>query len=282
MLFLGIVIISAAAAILLFIFDLISGIGMIVAFCICFAVMLVLWALTCVIFSAFVDKSKPCMKHSRIFRFYANCIIDSVVQLMRIRLHVTGLEKLPEEKFLLVGNHKSSMDPILEMGVLRRYNVGFVAKKQLFAMPIIGKIMHKCHCVSLDRENPRKNVKTILNVIDIIKSGEASIGIYPEGRRNNGAGLLPFKPGAFKIAQKAGCPVVVAVIRNSELVKKNAPFRKTDVYVDFINVIGQTQVSGSTIEQMSAMVYNDMRNFLNHENDHAITSKSCNDNNRYL
>ena len=98
--------------------------------------------------------------------------------------------------------------------------------------------------MAIDRENPRNSMKTLLKAIDFIKSGQGSIGIYPEGTRSKDGKLLPFHDGIFKVAQKAGVPVVVGSIVGTEQIKSRFPFRRTVVKVDFIDVIqpqeGQT------------------------------------------
>lgn len=204
--------------------------------------MYLLWALSCFLCTRFVDLEKDCTRHSKVFRFHANRIIDSLILFLHIKLEVKGTEILPEGKFLLVGNHRSAMDPILEMGALRKYNPGFIAKQELFKIPVIGRVMHKSFCLPLDRENSRKDARTVLKAIKLLKEQTAVIGIYPEGRRNEGEGLLPFKNGAFKIAQKSGSPIVVAVIRNSEKIMKNAPFKKTEVSLEFIGTLDEEYV----------------------------------------
>ncbi|MGN1116156.1 MAG: lysophospholipid acyltransferase family protein [Candidatus Ornithomonoglobus sp.] len=250
MLFKGIAVISAAAAVLSLV--IMRRLYLVpVIFALCFAALFLLWALSCAVCALFVNKEKPCKAHSPLFRFYANCIIDSLMQLMRIKLHVSGEDILPREKFLFVGNHRSSMDPIIEMGVMRKYNIGFVAKRELFEIPVIGKIMHKCFCLSLNRGRTRDEVNTILQAIDIIRSQTASVGIYPEGTRNRGEGLLPFKSGAFKIAQKAECPIVVGFIRNSDRITKNAPFKRTDVYLEFAGVLSAGYIAQKGTAEIS-------------------------------
>ena len=66
---------------------------------------------------------------------------------------------------------------------------------------------------------------------------------------------MPFMNGAFKIARKAQCPIVVAVIRNPEFIAKNAPFKKTDVYLDFIGVLDKDFVSQHTTAQIGDTVF---------------------------
>lgn len=102
----------------------------------------------------------------------------------------------------------------------------------------------------------RQQAETIKRAAEIIKSQEASIGIYPEGTRNRSNELLPFMNGAFKIAKKADCPVVVAAIRNPELIAENMPFRKTDVYLDFIGVLDKKFISEHTTKEIGEIVFN--------------------------
>lgn len=215
-----------------------------------------LWALSLIACTLFVDKNKPCRKHSRLYRFYANCIIDTSNFLMRVKLHVTGKEKLPKEKFLLVGNHLSFMDPVITMGVLRSYRMGFVgASNAIFKFPIVDKLLHKNFSIPINRESAKDGVKMVNEAAEIIKSGQASVGIYPEGRRNlEGGEMLPFKNGAFKIAKKANCPIVVAVIKNVENIKKNIPFKKTHVYLDFTAVIQPEEFAEKNTQQIGEQV----------------------------
>jgi len=71
-----------------------------------------------------------------------------------------------------------------------------------------------------------------------------SIGIYPEGTRNREDTMLEFHNGVFKIAQKAGAPIVVAALRGTDLIRQNLPFRKTDVYLDVVDVIPAEECKG--------------------------------------
>lgn len=250
---------SALITILLLIFGVIGHIYYIP---LVFAVSFIVMILCCIFFfficTRFIDTKKKCVKHSPFFRACSNCIIRIVMQALRIKLHVTGTEILPKEKFMLAGNHRGAMDPLLTMGVLRKYHMGFVAKKEICRIPIIGRLMHKCFCLSLDREDIRKEVKTINQAAELIKTQTASIGIYPEGTRNPTDELLPFMNGAFKIAKKAECPIVVAVIRNPELIMKNALFRKTDVYLDFVAVLDRDFVLKHNTSQIGNTVFNMM------------------------
>lgn len=232
-------------------------------FVISFILIILIWALACIIVTRFIDLNKEYNEPNRLYRFFTDCIIQSLHTLMNIKLHVKGEEVLPEEKFLLVSNHKAAMDPLLTMGALSRYNMGFVAKKEIYKIPIIRKLMHACFCLCLDRENIREEAKTIIRAGKLVKEQKASIGIYPEGTRNKEEGLLPFLNGAFKIAKKANCPIVVAVIKNPELISQNAPFKRTHVFLEYINVIDKEFVANHNTAEISDAVRKLMEAHLN-------------------
>lgn len=220
-----------------------------------FIIIFLIWTLSCVICSRFISMEKDLEEQNKICRIYADGILGALPQLMNIKIQVTGKEILPKEKFLLVCNHKSSMDPVLTMSVLRKeHTIGFVAKKQLFKLPVISRLMYNLFCLNLDRGNIKESAKVIIRTAEIIKSGKASMGIYPEGKRNLGDGLLPFMDGAFKIAKKADCPVVVATIRNTEKIVKRTPFRRTVVQLNFIGVLDKEFVAEHKTGQISEKV----------------------------
>ncbi len=128
---------------------------------------------------------------------------------LRCRLRVAGLEKLPAEPFLLVGNHVSNLDPMLALTAMSHRKLAFVSKPENFRYPIAGGLIRRSGFLAIDRENPRNAVATIHRAAEMVKQGFC-IGIYPEGTRNkSGEGLLPFHAGSFKIAKLAHCPIVV-------------------------------------------------------------------------
>lgn len=128
---------------------------------------------------------------------------------LRCRLRVSGLENLPDEPFLLVGNHVSNLDPMLALAAIPRRKLAFVSKPENFRYPIAGGLIRRSGFLAIDRENPRNAVATIHQAAEMVKRG-ICMGIYPEGTRNkSGKGLLPFHAGSFKIAKLAHCPTVV-------------------------------------------------------------------------
>ena len=159
-----------------------------------------------------------------------------------IRVVLTGLEKVPaDRRFLLVSNHRSNLDPIVIMDKMRSYNIAFISKISNLKIPAIGKLIHEWCFMSIDRENARNAIKTIQQASNYIKNDIVSIGIYPEGTRSKSQQMGEFHAGSFKIAQKAGCPLVISVIRGTETVKYHF-WSVSKVYVDILEVIEVDQV----------------------------------------
>lgn len=151
------------------------------------------------------------------------------------KVTVIGKENMPDEAALYVGNHRSFFD-ILVMYVQCKDLTGFVAKDSLGKIPSLRVWMRYIYCLFLDRKDIKQGMKTILQAIEYVKQG-VSIGIFPEGTRNDGEELsmLPFKEGSFKIALKTGCPIVPVAINNSaEIFENHFPkLKKTHVVIEY-------------------------------------------------
>ena len=179
------------------------------------------------------------------------------MKVLRIRVYTSGLEKIPKnQKLMFVGNHRSNFDPIIEWLVLKPWDIAFISKGENFKIPFFGRIIRKCCFMPIDRENPRKALRTINKASDLLQSGEVSIGVYPEGTRSKTGELLPFHDGVFHIAKKAGTPIVVMSIRGTEQIHKNVLRRHSDVYLDIVQVIPAGDVENGTTHTIGAEIRN--------------------------
>ena len=170
-----------------------------------------------------VDQSVPQEEIDPHYKKVTDLILESVLPILRIRIDKTGMEKMPQSgRFLLVCNHCNNSDPVILMRVFAKYQLAFVSKKENSTMFVIGPMMHKLLCQLINRENDREALKTILKCIQILKEDKASVGIFPEGGILTEDGKLHhFKPGVFKIAQKAEVPIVVCCLKNTKDVVYN-------------------------------------------------------------
>ena len=204
-----------------------------------------------------VDLEKPQEHDSKFYRSIMHLYIEALISLVMVRLNTKGLEKTPKDgRFLLVCNHLFLADPGILLHLFRKSQLAFITKKENQSMFIVGKIMHKIMCQPLDRDNDRQALKTILRCIQLIKEDEVSIGVFPEGYTSRDGKLHPFRPGAFKIAQKTGVPIVVCTIQNTRVIFKNlAKLKHTDVDVHLVDVIQPEEYKGLSTVELSEKVY---------------------------
>lgn len=192
---------------------------------------------TIIISALLVNMKKEYPQESKFYRFLLNSATFFATKLIRIKLHVTGMEKVPGGRFLLVSNHRSKFDPILSWLVFGDCQLAFISKPENFKVPVFGRLIHRLCFMAIDRENPRNAVKTINRAVDLMNRDVATIGVYPEGTRNYGDGLLPFHNAMFKIAQKANVPVVIITVKGTYEIQKNYPLHRSHVYIDVLDVI---------------------------------------------
>lgn len=141
-----------------------------------------------------------------------------------VRLTVIGEENVPTDRAVLyIGNHRSYFDILLTYSRCPRLT-GYVAKVEMLRYWLLRDWMKALYCLFLDREDLKAGLKTILQGIEYIKKG-ISICIFPEGTRNRGEEMLPFKEGSMKMAEKTGCPIIPMAITNSaEIFENHLPF----------------------------------------------------------
>lgn len=207
-----------------------------------------------------VKMDEPVDKPTAFWKWTLGEVADTVCTYLGARIHVSGKELLPTDtRFLLVCNHRSFFDPLATAASLNDYGLAYISKASNFKIPYAGKVMHKCCCLPMNRENNREALATVKRATELINNDVVSMTIYPEGTRNRGPedSLLPFHNGSFKIAQRAGVPVVVAVIRNCDKMTKNFPLHRTDVYLEILGVIpAETAKSQNTAK--TAQLAHDM------------------------
>ena len=174
-----------------------------------------------------------------------------------VHVNVTGLEQVPREgRFLLVSNHRFAFDPIVFYAVMPWADLAFLSKKENFSIFIVAQIMREVLCLPVDRNNDRESLKSILKAIQFIRDDKASIAVFPEGGTNKTAApLLPYRNGAFKIAQKANVPIVVCSLVNSRAILHNMFRKHTEVWLDVLDVVPAEELAGKTTIEVGERVH---------------------------
>ena len=131
----------------------------------------------------------------------------TLCRLAGVRVQVTGMEQLdPNQTYIFAGNHCSQYDIFAFQGYFP-HDFRWIAKKELFRIPLFGQAMHRVGYIPIDRSHGRQALKSLDEAAKRIASG-SSVLIFPEGTRSDDGMLHEFKTGAVMLAIKAGVPIV--------------------------------------------------------------------------
>ncbi len=134
-----------------------------------------------------------------------------------VRVRVEGMERLdPSKSYIFVANHQSQFDIFCLQGCLD-WDFRWLAKKELFQIPVFGTALRRSGSIPIDRSSGRKAMRSLAEAAERIKKG-CSVIIFPEGTRSADGELQAFKVGGMVIAIKAGVGVVPMAISGSRRV----------------------------------------------------------------
>ena len=211
-----------------------------------FAGLVLAYVVALFLVSLTVNMKKPVEKNHPGYRRTVCFVLGMLCRGARLRLHLVGEELIPAGGFLLVSNHRSMYDPISTGWALRRRELVFVTKPENLRIPLAGPMIYKANYLPIDRSDPRRAMTTIQAAAGLIAREGVSVGIYPEGTRSRGREMLPFHNGVFKIAQKANVPIAVVAVDGTEAIRKNFPWRPTDVTIRVCAVLPAAEVAASS------------------------------------
>jgi len=127
--------------------------------------------------------------------------------LQRVRLVATGLENVPKDNnFVMYSNHIEAHDPMYIKMLYRHAPMAFLSKEVLFKQFLVGSFLVSMGCIPISPGADRSALNSILEAIKRLKGGQP-FGIFPEGRRTYSHDIITFRPGAFKVAVKAGADI---------------------------------------------------------------------------
>jgi 1-acyl-sn-glycerol-3-phosphate acyltransferase len=145
------------------------------------------------------------------------------VRIAGVKVRTLGLEKIdPARNYIFMSNHISNLDPPITMPLVPGRTSAMV-KKELFKVPIFGRIMRIGSLVPVDRRNRDAGITAVRDAVKAIEQG-LNMTIYVEGKRSFDGRLLPFKRGPFYLAEECKVPVVPITISGTEKVMPKGRF----------------------------------------------------------
>lgn len=215
-----------------------------------------------------IDPEKISDEDNPLFRWFIMELVYAIVTILPVKVRMRGIENIPTDgRFLLVSNHLDNIDPAVFYYCFPRSQMAFVGKKETKGMFLVNKVMPKLLCPTIDRENDREALKSILRCISLLKNDTVSIAIFPEGRVNKYRKLAHFRPGVFKIAQKANVPIVVCTIRGTHhVIPRLLKLKGSSVDLRLLEVIPAESLQGRTTVDIAQQVYDIMAADLGTEN----------------
>lgn len=179
----------------------------------------------------------------------------SIILITRIKVQVSGLENLDSlESCILMPNHQSNYDIPVLLGYLPT-QFRWLAKAELFKIPIFGRGMRGCGYISIDRANRKSAFKSLSEAAQKIRNG-VSVLIFPEGTRSWDGEIQAFKKGGFVLSVDAGVPIIPIVIKGTRSVmpKGRLMIRTQSVQMDILKPIPTSGYTRKTKEDLMETV----------------------------
>jgi 1-acyl-sn-glycerol-3-phosphate acyltransferase len=167
-----------------------------------------MFALSAILCSFFDRSGEIYHRHARMWSRVA-------LWLAGVRVEVAGTDNIPVgTPVIFMSNHQGNFDiHALFQAIPRRFS--WIAKEELFRVPVFGHSMARAGYIPLDRgAGGRRALKSMEKAAALIREGR-SVVVFPEGTRTQDGSLLPFKQGGFLLAGKAGVPIVPITINGS-------------------------------------------------------------------
>lgn len=129
-----------------------------------------------------------------------------------VRVVVHDRQRANGDSHIFVANHMSWYDVPALSSFLPRAK--FVAKAELFSLPVFGRAMRAVGMVPIERQNRKAAFGAYDEATQRIREGN-SVVVFPEGTRGTQYALRPFKKGPFVLAIAAGAPIIPVLVHGT-------------------------------------------------------------------
>ena len=186
----------------------------------------------------------------------------SILWASRVKVTVRGLSSIDAtQSYIFMVNHQSIYDIPVVLGHLP-HQFRWLAKAELFRIPLFGHAMRRVGYISIDRSDREAAFKSLQTAADKIKDG-VSVLIFPEGTRSQDGRIQPLKKGGFVLAVDSAVPIVPIVIRGTRAItpKNKLQMKPGQVSLNIKKPIESSKYSRKTKDALLEKVH---RTFLDH------------------
>jgi 1-acyl-sn-glycerol-3-phosphate acyltransferase len=172
------------------------------------------------------------------------------------RARAAGHEHLdPDKPYVFVANHQSNLDAPFIIAYLGR-NPGWIAKQELFRVPMLGQGIQLVHAIPIDRRNRTAAIASTKRAGEVIRSGR-SVVAFVEGTRTVDGRLKEFKKGAFYMAIEAGVPVVPLIVNDTRIVMRKGTnyCLPHEISLEILPPISTAGYTAENVEELIAKVF---------------------------
>ena len=148
----------------------------------------------------------------------------SILTISRVPVRVSGLSNIEAgNSYIYMANHQSNFDIPVLLGYLP-VQFRWLAKAELFKIPVFGRAMLGAGYVKIDRFNQESAFRSIDEAAQRMKDG-VSVMIFPEGTRSLDGSIRPFKKGGFVMAVDSGVPIVPVILKGTRSIMAKSSLR---------------------------------------------------------
>jgi 1-acyl-sn-glycerol-3-phosphate acyltransferase len=166
-------------------------------------------------------------------------------------IQISGSENVDADQvYVIVSNHQSVADiPVISH---LRHDTKWLAKAELFRIPIVGWMLRMAGDISIERSNPRQAAQALLQCAQYLRQ-RCSVVFFPEGTRSSDGELLAFNDGPFRLAIRERVSILPLVVHGSgQALPKGSPFIGGTEDI-FLRILKPISVEGWSAKESSLL-----------------------------
>lgn len=192
---------------------------------------------------------------------YVRAVMRHVKYVYGLKMEVEGQENFQlEGPYVVISNHQSSLDMMGLMEVLPDSCVQIAKKELMYAGPV-GMLLYLVGVIFINRKQTSDAKHVLDEAVQTIQKDKVRVWVFPEGTRNHGGDMLPFKKGAFHLAVQAQVPIIPVVYSSyySFYSKKERRFSTGTIKIRILPKIETQGLSTDDIPELLEKSYSVMK-----------------------